>query len=1455
LKQLKHIINWTIWSLLGLYMLLLLAIHVPAVQRYVGQQVAQAIGGEIGSEVTIGRVDLGFFNRLIIDNVVIKDQQRQNLLTAHRMTVSIDLLPLLDKKVRIASAQLFGARLQLYRETAQAVPNYQFVIDALQSDNPQKESALDLKINSLIVRNTQLIYDQKDAPETPGRFNGKHINISEISAHVLLKSLTADSLHAVVKRLAFKEHSGLAVEHLSLALKADKRKLTVDDFLLEMPRSSVSQKHLELTYDADRMMASLQGRTRLEEVHINPADLAPLWPQLQFFDNVYTLSAQLAVAPAGWEIEALDLASDAGHLALKGRAAYADSTLEVGIGSLTLTGALLAQAKKAFPELPQMTGSVKEVSLEGILRHGGDGAWQTRGRLASNLGNADFQLSADAHQFYEGHIGTEELNLQEIAGVKDLGRLSAQLEVSGTRDTLNAQGHITALQFRQYDYHDITVNGRYHHQVYDGQLLIDDPHLKTEVVGTLKYGQQKEVRLTGYVKDFSPKALNLSDRWGNGVFSAIIDTDFRASSLNDAEGSIDIDDFYLTYEDSVAKNYHLDNLHIKSGYDDGIHYLKMSGDPGEAELAGQFDWATLPQSFINYAASRLPSLLPQTKKSGTAHNNFELNLRLTESEWLQKLLQIPLALGDDLQLNAVVNDESEVVFVNADLPSFYYDDNHYSGGHVELTTEEDTTRIQLNLTKTLKGSQTMDVSVKALAGNNTIRSTVAVNHDDGETQETYLNGEVNTITQLYADEAGQLHTQVRLLPSQLILRGTALNLEPCDILYSNKRLIVDHFNLHNQQQHLVVDGIVSADAADTVTVDLQDIDVAYVLDLVNFRSVRFGGQASGKAFVMGVFGDFNAWTDLLVRDFTFQDGRMGDLTLHGQWNQEEGQIDLRALADAGTQARTHINGYISPTKKMLDLQIGADGTPIDFCESFTKSFFSGVDGCAHGEARLHGALNRLYLTGDLAVEGHVGVKALNTIYELRGDTLRLRPDEIRADGVGIYDRHHGTGQLTGSIRHTSFKHFNFDLAVEVDNLLAYDFPDFDDSSICGTVFATGKADLHGKPGEVVINCDVTSNRNTVFTYNASNPDAISNQQFITWRERYENGEIPILLGDASPDTSVPSDVRINFRINATPDATLKILMDANTGDNISLHGDGIINASYYNKGPFQMFGTYTTERGTYSMTIQNIIRKNFNFQEGGTIIFGGNPFDAALDLKAVYTVNGVSLSDLNIGNSFSNNTVRVNCLMNILGTAGAPRVEFDLEMPTVNAEEQQMIRSIIASEQELNQQVIYLLGIGRFYTQSANNAGTQEYGQTELAMQSFLSGTVSTQINEVLSQVIKNDDWDFGANISTGNEGWHNAEYEGIVNGRMFNNRLLINGQFGYRDNATQATPSFIGDFDIRYLLYPSGNLAVKVYNQTNDRYFTRSSLNTQGIGLIMKKDFDSLRDLLLPRKKKSSSK
>ena len=113
----------------------------------------------------------------------------------------------------------------------------------------------------------------------------------------------------------------------------------------------------------------------------------------------------------------------------------------------------------------------------------------------------------------------------------------------------------------------------------------------------------------------------------------------------------------------------------------------------------------------------------------------------------------------------------------------------------------------------------------------------------------------------------------------------------------------------------------------------------------------------------------------------------------------------------------------------------------------------------------------------------------------------------------------------------------------------------------------------------------------------------------------------------------------------------------------------------------------------------------------------------------------------------------------------------------------------------------------------------------------------------VISQVINSQNWNVGTNLTTGEKGWSDVEAEAILSGRLLNNRLIINGNFGYRENTLQNT-NFVGDFEAIWLLTPNGEFRLRGYNQTNDRYFTKSTLTTQGIGLMYKKDFTNWREL-----------
>lgn len=94
------------------------------------------------------------------------------------------------------------------------------------------------------------------------------------------------------------------------------------------------------------------------------------------------------------------------------------------------------------------------------------------------------------------------------------------------------------------------------------------------------------------------------------------------------------------------------------------------------------------------------------------------------------------------------------------------------------------------------------------------------------------------------------------------------------------------------------------------------------------------------------------------------------------------------------------------------------------------------------------------------------------------------------------------------------------------------------------------------------------------------------------------------------------------------------------------------------------------------------------------------------------------------------------------------------------------------------------------------------------------------------------------------------------MSGKMLSGRLQFNGNFGYRENKYKMNSNnFIGDFDIQYRLSPRSPFSLKAYNQTNDRYFTQSSLTTQGIGIKFQRDFDRFREMFYRNKKKDKKK
>ena len=259
MKTVRAIVTTLIWTLAGCYLLPAILLHIPAIQEMVGEKVAEVVAETLKTNVRVGRVDVGFFNRLVVDGLRIDDQQRQPMIQASRVAAKGDLVSLFQGKVRISSAQLFGLDARLYQKDAHTPPNFQFALDALSDKDNKEPSHIDLAIQSLVVRNGSVRYDQIWQPRKAG-LSPSHLHLSQLS-----------------------EQSGLQVDALSLHFKADQRQARISDLSLRLPHSLLVVPEVAVSYrmaEGSIDWRTAQGRARIASSHVTVSDLAFLQPGL-----------------------------------------------------------------------------------------------------------------------------------------------------------------------------------------------------------------------------------------------------------------------------------------------------------------------------------------------------------------------------------------------------------------------------------------------------------------------------------------------------------------------------------------------------------------------------------------------------------------------------------------------------------------------------------------------------------------------------------------------------------------------------------------------------------------------------------------------------------------------------------------------------------------------------------------------------------------------------------------------------------------------------------------------------------------------------------------------------------------------------------------------------------------------------------------------------------------------
>ncbi|MCF8326354.1 MAG: hypothetical protein K9I84_15455, partial [Leadbetterella sp.] len=183
LKRTLKTLAILIFILLALAVGLILYFNSKPGQKRLSDFVTNFLSERLQTPVT-GNISYGFPDWVNIENLLIRDQSLDTLLSAKRAYINVDMLAYLDNNLKINKLELEGSFLNIYKRDT--VFNYEYALIAFSSNGPKDTTAIPVKyaLETLLAKNLRVKYSDKKANQKlEAVFGDLNTGFSNIELH------------------------------------------------------------------------------------------------------------------------------------------------------------------------------------------------------------------------------------------------------------------------------------------------------------------------------------------------------------------------------------------------------------------------------------------------------------------------------------------------------------------------------------------------------------------------------------------------------------------------------------------------------------------------------------------------------------------------------------------------------------------------------------------------------------------------------------------------------------------------------------------------------------------------------------------------------------------------------------------------------------------------------------------------------------------------------------------------------------------------------------------------------------------------------------------------------------------------------------------------------------------------------------------------------------------------
>ena len=1418
-----------------------LVLSIPAVQTRLGKYATDRINNDFKTNINIGRVGLQLNGDIELKEILIKDYKKDTLISIGELNSSIiSFKNLYNSKLNFGDIDIQNLVFNLKTYEGEDQTNLDVFVEKFDDDNPRVGpseflfSSSDVSIENGIFR---LIDENLETP--------KVFEFTELNANTTNFLINGPEVSARINKFAFIDSRGIAVKNLMANFEYTLDHMSFGDLNIKTEKSELkgdlrfNYKREDLKFFTDKV--DVVASFRDSEVSLTELNV--------FFDEFginqrAQLNADLSGTLNDLKAENLNVSTSSntriiGDITFKNLFSNEEDSFaldgrfqNLASNYKDLTNLLPRILGNSIPTVLSKVGNFKIRGTTHITAKRVD----AKVEIDTDLGliNSDLRLTNIDdidNANYIGNVVLDEFNIGVLINEPLAKSVSLNLDVDGkgfTIDNLRTDvvGDVFVLDYNGYVYEDIKVSGDLGNKIFNGILIADDPNLKLDFNGLIDFSQElKKFDFKADVGYANLRVLNFVTRDSISEFSGLVNITANGASLDNASGAINIKNTVYKNQDS---EYNFQDFDILSTFEGEKRTISInSPDIINGNISGVFKTNEIFDLIENSVGSIYTNYIPNEVEEGQY-----LNFRFNIYSKIAAVFFKDLTLGKNTYIEGRIETDERGFDLTFNSPEIKFKD--YFANNINVSIDNSNplfnTFIEIDSVNAgmYKASQFSLINV-------TRRDTLLIKSEFKGGKNNRDNYNLNmfyTIDKNNKSVIGFRKSDIRFKGFDWLVNSEKDTLNKIRFDRGFKSFDISPIKINQGNEEILLSGTIQDSINKNINLDFNEVQLVKITPRIDSLSLK--GIVNGKLNIVQANGTFLPKSDIEISGLFVNDYDLGTLTakLEGNNSITNYNVDVSLINDNLKSMVAKGNIDVAERNPTIDIDVAFEEFLLDPLNPLGEGVINNIRGLVSGNATVTGSLNKPSIDGELLLDrAGLSIPYLNVDYGFDFDSkVTLKNQRFNFNNVAMTDsKYFSKGNLNGYIEHDNFSNWKLGLNLTTDRLLVLNTEESEDELYYGTAFISGTAEIKGPTDQLVIAVkDGVTESGTEFYIPLNDSESFGDNSFIHFLSPEE--KLARINGEVTEQIEVKG-LELNFDLDVNENALIEIVIDKEAGSTIRGRGEGNLGFFINTSGTFDMWGDFTVYEGTYNFKYGGIVEKKFNVEQGGTIVWEGDPMKAEINLNAVYstTANPSVLLDNPISQR-----IPVEVVIQLTGQLEQPQPDFQLNFPNVSSTVKSELDYRLSSKDERDYQALALLGTGGFTTTSGGLD---------------ITGTLSERLSGIVNNILGGDNENLELGI-VAEFGQDTPELQtnssvGFTLQTKINDKILVNGKVGVPFGSTQQT-SITGDVQVDWLLNEDGTLRAKVFNRENTiRNFGEEIGYTQGIGLSYNVEFDTFKELL----------